>query len=244
MNLACSPQCFSHIGAGKTGGPSDVKYHLLASGDEVDCGWKLSHGEVRNDDSAVKISMDYVTMVHRHSEDVHVAFHRNKVDMSMAWPDTAADDLKTGREHVEVTKRAISDASGDPEPGVNCCLHLSPKSAKAGPIVNVLNDGNRGQVTCRDIVVPIFTLRHGSTRRFLCSYEAGPGQTDDRRELAVNGDHRLHCETNGATLRNDKLQRVADRRCVPALQDLEIGCGERPKSPTHNFVARSALRRA
>jgi hypothetical protein len=152
----------------------------------------------------------------------HVAFHLRHVHMRVAWADAAANDLEAGREHVDVAERAVGHAALNAEGGVHGRLHLSPKRAEARPVVHVLDDCDRRHGPRRHIVVPILARGDGSARRFFRPDHSCPREANDWRQLAVDDDRWLDREADGAPLRRDDLETVADRWRVPGLESFKI----------------------
>src|SRR5580693_5779051 len=123
--------------------------------------------------------------------------------------------LEAGREHVDVAEGPIGDAAAHSETCVNGGLYLSPESAVARRIVEVLNDRNRRKPFGLTIFVPVFAGRNGSARRLCSADHAGSGETNDWRQFPIDAHHRLDGEAYGAALGRHVLKAVADRRRVP-----------------------------
>ena len=134
---------------------------------------------------------------------------------------------KLRRQHVAIAERPVGDAAEHAEALVHGGLDFAPERAVARPVVEILDHRDRRQVTRLDIVVPLLARRDRPARRLLGADQAGARQADDRREFAVDRDHRFDGEADGAALGRHQFEAVAYRRRVPALEKLEVGCGER-----------------
>src|SRR5271167_481524 len=143
VDFAGFPQRVPHCASIEAMSARAIENDLLPPRYQIDSLRQRAHSLGRNDDRAVNIRVHDIVVAGKHAKDVHVAFHLNHVHMRMARPDAAANDLEAGREHVDVAERPIGDAAAHSETCVNGGLNLSPESAVARRIVEVLNDRNR-----------------------------------------------------------------------------------------------------
>jgi hypothetical protein len=217
-----------HMGAGEAWRPGHVENDLLPPRAQIDRRRQRAHRGGGDHHRPVEVGMHHVVMRDHHPEHAHLPAHRNHVHVRMARSDPPADDLKHRCQHVEVAERAVGDTAEHAEPGMHGGLHLAPERAIAGPVIDVLQHRDGGQVGVGgDIIVPVLPRRDRSRGRLLRADHAGAGEADDRREAAIDGDHRLDREPDRAPLGHHQFEAVADGRRVPLLEDLQIGAGER-----------------
>jgi hypothetical protein len=167
VNLPCPLQGLAHSGAVEVGRPRHVEDRFFAARDEIDRIGQSPDGVCGDDHGAVEVGVNEVAIADAHAEDIDLATHLNKMHMRMARHDAAADDLKAGRQHIEVAERSVCDATLGAEREMNRRLHLAPEGAEAGTIVDILDDGDCRQVVGGDVIVPFLARRNAPSGRSL-----------------------------------------------------------------------------
>src|SRR5271165_3794241 len=140
--------------------------------------------------------------------------------MSMARTDAPADDLKAGRERIDVAERAIRDATQHAKRQVYGRLNLAPERAIPRSIVDVLERHDRRETFGGDVIVPVFARRDWPARRFLRPDQASARQADNRRQLAIGRDHVFHSKADRTALGHDQLEAIADCWSIPLAQQV------------------------
>src|ERR1700679_74620 len=164
VDFAGFPQRVPHCASIEALSARAIENDLLPPRYEIDGLGKRTHRLRWDHHCAMHVGVDHVIMAHKHAKDGHVAFHLNHMHVSMARPDAPANDLKAGREHVDVAERTIGDATGHAEGGMDSRLHLAPERAKPGTIVDVLDDSDGREAASRHVVVPVFARRDRTAR--------------------------------------------------------------------------------
>ncbi len=205
---------------------AEVKDQALAPGDERDGLGQLAHARRGNDHRSVEVGVDHVVVGRVHAEHVDRIAEAHEVDVGMARPDAAADDLEAVGEHVAVAERAVGDAALGAESLVDGAVHLAPEGAVTRPVIEVLDHDDGGHVRVLHILIPVRAVGNGTAGSLPSTDRAGAGEADNGLERAIGGDHRLDRETDGLALGRDHLKAVADRWRVPGAQGLEVVAGE------------------
>src|ERR1700678_768097 len=118
--------------------PRPIENALLPPRYEIDSLRQCAHSLGRNDNGTVNVGVHNIVVADKHAKDGHVAFHLNHVHMRVARPDAAANDLKAGREHVNVAERTIGDTAAHSEACMDSGLDLAPECAKPRTVGDVL----------------------------------------------------------------------------------------------------------
>ena len=175
----------------------------------------------------MNVGMNDVVVPGEHAENAYVAIHPHHVNMRVARPDAAADDLETWSQHIDVAERAVGDAAAHAQARMDSRMDLAPKGAEAWRIVEILKDRDGWKSLGGAILVPVLARRDGSSRRLLGADHARAGKTDDRRQFPVDDHHGRGGEANRAPFRRDDLEAIANRRRVPGSKSVEVFGSER-----------------
>jgi hypothetical protein len=100
--------------------------------------------------------------------------------MRVAWPDVSTENLESFGEQLGVAVRAVGHAARRAKRPMDLAMHLSPKGADAGQIVNILDDDHCREVGVSDIFIPADPVGHGASRRFGGFYPGDPGHSNHR----------------------------------------------------------------
>src|ERR1700677_3480785 len=111
VNFAGFAQRFPHCASTEAVSARAIENDLLPPRYEIDSLRQCAHSLGRNDNGTVNVGVHNIVVADKHAKDGHVAFHLNHVHMRVARPDAAANDLKAGREHVDVAERTIDRKS-------------------------------------------------------------------------------------------------------------------------------------
>ena len=132
VDFAGFPQRVPHCASIEALSTRAIENDLLPPRYEIDGLGKRTHRLRWDHHCAMHVGVDHVIMAHKHARDVYVTLHLNHVNMRMAWPDAAANDLKAGGQHVDIAKRAVGYATRHAEGGMDSRLHLAPERAEPG----------------------------------------------------------------------------------------------------------------
>src|SRR5579883_945213 len=103
--------------------------------------------------------MDEVAVAHRHAVDVDGGAEIDDVDMGVAGPDLAGQELEPRGDLVEIADRAVGDAAETAEALMDGGLHLAPEGAEAGARIEVLDHHDARPRSRRDIFIVGQALR-------------------------------------------------------------------------------------
>src|ERR1700677_1978789 len=227
VDFAGFPQRVPHGASTEAMSTRVIENDLLSPRYKIDSLRQRAHSLGRNDNCTVNVGVHNIVVADKHAKDGHVAFHLNHVHMRVARPDAAANDLKAGREHVNVAERTIGDTAAHSEACMDSGLDLAPECAKPRTVVDVLDNSDGREAASRHVVVPVFARGNRTARPFFGADDTRPCKTNDGRQFPIDAHHGLDGEAYGAALRRDNLEAIADRRGVPGFERVEIFGGER-----------------
>ncbi len=182
--------------------------------------------------------MNNVVVHDPHAEDGHRRAEVDDAHVRVARPHLAREELEPGCAGVEIAHRAVGDAAGAAESPVDGRVDLAPEGPVSGSGVQILDDGDGAARGIRHVLVvartPGLDCVGALLRRRGCADSGGARTPDHGRQLRIEHREGAGGESRRPPLRDDHLQRIADRRRVPSGEKREIVRGDRAHGYLHS----------
>ena len=195
----------------KEGIPASVEDHLLATCYQRDSVGQTPQAIGGNDDRSLIVRVNDVAVMDKHAAHFDGIAELGDMDMGVARPDMASQDLKALGKGRNVPEGTIGNAADRPKRLVHEAIDFAPERAGARMSVAIFDDDHGRQVRRSDIFVPARAIGNGSLQRRLGADAANAGDTDDRSKAGPRSGKRAFGISPVTTFRPKDFQCVAQR---------------------------------